>query len=319
MLDRRTLAVELGEVGEHAAADARLRKGLARRPVEPVERRAGRPCAAGQRGFQIGRRRDEHGCEWRCRARRPSARALRTSSSYRSTLARRRPRATARRTERAADFRRTCASAARPCPRPRIECADDVMRPGRSQAARRRPASPRRPSDRGRSRAAARRAAVGDSDRRLASSARRNRRAGRRRDGTRHTLAELVAGLQRVGPRQRERPHIGLVGGVGPVALVLHLEGVALHAAGDLEARRELVRQRAQIHHRLHRIDQVRKCRLDDAARRHARRWPASARHALDGMEDDEAGAVGEKVRDGLALGREAQPPPAVALDDRAR
>ena len=39
------------------------------------------------------------------------------------------------------------------------------------------------------------------------------------------------AGRDPVGPWQRQRPHIGLVGGIGPVALVFHLEDVAFHPA----------------------------------------------------------------------------------------
>ena len=96
------------------------------------------------------------------------------------------------------------------------------------------------------------RVAERDADRRLPMSA-RGRRAC---DLQRNRLFERHVLRQRVRPGQSERAHIGLVGGVGPVALILHLEGVALHPAFDARAGRELVLDGAQVHHRLDRVDQ---------------------------------------------------------------
>ena len=76
----------------------------------------------------------------------------------------------------------------------------------------------------------------------------------------------LAARRQRVGPRQRQRPDIGLERGVGPVAVVLHLEGVAFHAAGRPHARHHLVAERADVEEGLHRIDDGRELVLHLAA-----------------------------------------------------
>ena len=84
--------------------------------------------------------------------------------------------------------------------------------------------------------------------------------------GQRDALAQLLALGDRVGPGQGERPDIGLVGGVQPVALVLHLEGVALHAAGDAQARQRLVGQGADVHERAGGVDQLGKAAVLDAA-----------------------------------------------------
>ena len=66
-----------------------------------------------------------------------------------------------------------------------------------------------------------------------------------------------LTGRQHIGPWQRQRPHIGLVGRVRPVALVLHLESVALHPAFGGDARPNLMGDRAQILERLPGIDQI--------------------------------------------------------------
>ncbi len=50
-----------------------------------------------------------------------------------------------------------------------------------------------------------------------------------------------------IGTRFRQRPHIGLERGVGPVALVLHLEGVALHLDGAAKAGRGFVGDRRNV------------------------------------------------------------------------
>ena len=56
LLERRALAVQLGEVAEHAAAELAPGKAPARRRGKRLERRAWRPDAAGKGAFQVGRR-----------------------------------------------------------------------------------------------------------------------------------------------------------------------------------------------------------------------------------------------------------------------
>ena len=95
------------------------------------------------------------------------------------------------------------------------------------------------------------------------------------------------ADWQHIGPGQRQRPHIGLVGGVGPVALVLHLERVAFHPAFGADAGPDRMRDRPHVLERLPGIDQFRQHGLDDRsirvldaspARRQARRSDAGCR-----------------------------------------
>ena len=56
---------------------------------------------------------------------------------------------------------------------------------------------------------------------------------------------------ERVSPRQRERPDVGLVRRVGPVALILHFERIAFHPAGRPQARSHLVRESPDVEDRL--------------------------------------------------------------------
>ena len=81
----------------------------------------------------------------------------------------------------------------------------------------------------------------------------------------RDLLGHGVTGLQRVRERQRERPAVDLVGGVGPIALVLHLEDVA----GELELRRDALVaevERPDVEQRLPRRDQVREAEVPPLA-----------------------------------------------------
>ena len=75
------------------------------------------------------------------------------------------------------------------------------------------------------------RAAEGDLDRPVAA-----RACGHARraplDGERRDLPQPLAGRQRVGEGQRERAVVGLVGGIGPVALVLGLPRVGALECG---------------------------------------------------------------------------------------
>ena len=95
--------------------------------------------------------------------------------------------------------------------------------------------------------------------------------------------------------REPQRAHVGLVRGIGPVALVLHLEGVAQHGADHAESRRHLVGERADVHDRLHRVYDLRKAGLDHPAVHLAHLHRVSA-DSLHPVQDDEPGAVGEEV-----------------------
>ena len=57
-LGRRALAVQLGEKGEHAAAETNAGKGRAGRAVQVRERRRWRPGAAGQDALEVADRTD---------------------------------------------------------------------------------------------------------------------------------------------------------------------------------------------------------------------------------------------------------------------
>ena len=240
--------------------------------VEPLGRRARRPDAAGQRAFQIRRRATP--ARWRTasRARPPSGRGREPPprSPRRSSpplRARARPRARGRRR------RPAPARSGRGRGRGRRRRRHGAARPASAALPRR--ASPRRPWGRGRSPAAAWRRTSAPATAPTVGRGGREAGAGARRHREHDALPELLSRPQRVGPGQRQRAHIGLVGGVGPVALVLHLEGVALHAAGHLEAGRELVGQRPQVHHGLDGVDQVREAGLDDAPVDMLDAWPA--------------------------------------------
>ena len=100
---------------------------------------------------------------------------------------------------------------------------------------------------------------------------------------------------QRIGPRLLQRAHIGLVGGVGPVALVLHLEGLAFHGAGGPETGRDLVRQGPDAGDRAARID-VKRERRELLAAVLVHHLHGLACHAVDRVQHDEAGAVGQHV-----------------------
>jgi hypothetical protein len=129
-------------------------------------------------------------------------------------------------------------------------------------------------------------------------------------------LLEGLAGLQDIGVGQPERAHVGLVGGIRPVALILHLEGITQHSAGHREARHDFVLQRADVHDGLFRIDHLGKAGLDLAAADLLHLDPPAA-DALDAVQHDEAGAVGEEVGFGRSAARKAQAPVRVTGDAR--
>src|SRR3546814_16044460 len=77
--------------------------------------------------------------------------------------------------------------------------------------------------------------------------------------------SDLVAARHDIGPGPRERADIGFVRGVGPVALILHLERITIEAARDRRATL-LVDQRADVGERLPRRDRFGEARAFDAA-----------------------------------------------------
>ena len=145
---------------------------------------------------------------------------------------------------------------------------------------------------------------------------RRARAAGVPWTDRRDRLLDHVALGERVGPGQGERPDIGLVGGVGPVALILHLEGIALHAALTLDTGSEGMGDGAQVHHRLHRIDELGKARVGRPARPPSRSGRGTG-DADDRVEHDKAGAGGQEIGDRLALGDEIELARGIAGDHR--
>ena len=154
-----------------------------------------------------------------------------------------------------------------------------------------------------------------DGDLRRAGSARPRRR--RSLETQLDRLLDGLAGLQGIGMREPQGPHVGLVGRIRPVALVFHLEGVAQHRADHLQVRRDLVGQRADVHDRLHRIDDLGKAGLDDCAAHlgHLHRVPADPLHPV---QDHEARPVREEVRLGGPGPFEAQGAVRTAGDARA-
>ena len=111
-----------------------------------------------------------------------------------------------------------------------------------------------------------------------------------------HPLPDLHPGLQHIGPGQLQRPHIGLVRCVGPVALVLHFKRVAFHPAFGDNARHDLMRDGAHVLEGLPWVDEIRKPRLDgfaiDVFDGDGRTGEACYR-----MQHAEATAVGEEVQ----------------------
>ena len=145
-----------------------------------------------------------------------------------------------------------------------------------------------------------------DTDRNRCRAAGSSSRLRRARKTYRHRLFDSLPAHQGIGVGQAERAHVGLVGSVGPVALVLHLEGVALHGAGHFEAGANLVADRADIHDRLLGVDALGKAGLYDAAVDvfDLGRESADAGHR---MQDHETGSVGQEVGDRAARALEAQ------------
>src|ERR1700689_4148945 len=68
--------------------------------------------------------------------------------------------------------------------------------------------------------------------------------------------------LHHVRPRESERPHISLVGGIRPVSLVFHFEYVPRHEATRGDAWRYWMLDRTNLLKRLRRCNEIRKGRL---------------------------------------------------------
>ena len=120
-------------------------------------------------------------------------------------------------------------------------------------------------------------------------------------------MADLGAARDRVRPGQRERAVVGLERRVRPVAMILGLPGIALHAQRRADARQRLVRHRSDVEKRLGGVDQLRRLgALDRAVDMLDLHRPAG--HARERVQNDEAGTAGQKVllrpRDGCAADR---------------
>jgi len=108
-------------------------------------------------------------------------------------------------------------------------------------------------------------------------------------------LVERLARADLVGKPTRERPHVGLKGGVGPVAMVLHLKGIPLHPNRNRHTRHGFVAKLPYVKHWLFRIDELRKF-FD---RRAAGGMPdrnVAADYAIKRMEHHEASPIGIKA-----------------------
>src|SRR6185437_7093298 len=97
-----------------------------------------------------------------------------------------------------------------------------------------------------------------DGDGRLARAPCSRRGRGTAFEAERDALLELRARLQLIRPGQPDRTDIGLEGRIAPVALILHLESVAVEPGSDKTAGREFVLQRAYVEERLIRADPAR-------------------------------------------------------------
>lgn len=125
-------------------------------------------------------------------------------------------------------------------------------------------------------------------------------------EGQRHRLGQRLAVCEPIGPWQFERPHVSLVGGVRPVALVLRFERISFHAAGRFEPWPNDVGDRSHRLEGLPRVDEVGQARmfaravdvLDDDGR---------AGEADNGMENTEAAAIGPKIAGRPRLDLEAK------------
>ena len=85
-------------------------------------------------------------------------------------------------------------------------------------------------------------------------------------DLDRHPLREALAGSGTMGIAERDRRAVRLERGVGPVALVLHLERVAFHATFRGDTGAHLMGDRAHLLERLPRLDKVWQLGPDDPA-----------------------------------------------------
>ncbi len=135
-------------------------------------------------------------------------------------------------------------------------------------------------------------------------------------DAQHDRLLAGLAGLERIGPGLGQRPHIGLVGGIVPVAMVLHLEGIALHRAPHPHPRQHLMGQRPDVLERAHRVDQLGEGRALGPAVG-VQDLDRLAGNPLDRVQDDEAGPVGDEVGDRPGGRLEAERAVGAALDLR--
>ncbi len=113
-------------------------------------------------------------------------------------------------------------------------------------------------------------------------------------------------GFDLVRPWQSQGPYIGLVRCVGPVALILHLKGIAFHAAFDRNAGHGLMGDRTHILERLPRFDQIGQAGLVECAV-YMLDPHRGACHADDWMQDAKAATVGFKACRCIRYGVESE------------
>ena len=279
---RRWLAVQFGKEAGHAPAHRMPREGRARCRMDVRQGRAGRPVRPRRRRLPVGSGMDQHRgrAQARCRQRRGMAGefllrvALRVAQRQQLQII---GRAGQRRLQRG-----KTGQVARDIAR-RIQMAQQALRPDRGQILRRA--------------GQMRRIRPGQGQRRLrkARLCHPGLRAGDRGRG-RAGSSRIVHGLgvsdrsDWYGQGLRQRAVVGLEGGITPLALILHLEDVAVKAAMDAPAPR-LMGQAGDVHEGLPRRDQRRESARPCAAVRMVDR-DRRPRDPGDRVQQREAGAV---------------------------
>ncbi len=132
----------------------------------------------------------------------------------------------------------------------------------------------------------------------------------------RDRLAEGLAGREHVGIGQAQGPDIGLERSVQPVAVILRLPGVTLHADGRPEVAGDPMAQGADVREARLRIDVARKAHSPFIAV-HVGDMDRLAGDALQRMQHDEAGTIGPDVIGGRGARLESDGAVGRSLDPR--
>lgn len=117
-------------------------------------------------------------------------------------------------------------------------------------------------------------------------------------------LTEALTLRHEIGPGQSQGPHVGLVGGIGPVALILHLEDIANELRCHHDTGRHTVGDLSNVLERLPRFDRIGPaCLFHRAVIVRNCNWFSGN---TDGrMQDYEAGACGFEIRIAHTISRE--------------